>query len=416
MRHTAAFAAALALALPAAQAGSAGGEAPVLGRDWKTKTVRLFDPLTLQPVAGRTVPAGFFTGPWAWSADRTRLALTRYDWPRIRIVDAQKLRILGDVKVGRTRIDGGVDAVTWVAPDRLLALVRGPARVSFVLVDTQKRTQLRTVTVSGAQFDVELTSGGLAVLLGPAKGIGAARLAVTSADGSVRIAPLPGVSVGSRTIRRSGDPRVRSVIPGFAADPAGTLAVAVTAANRAAAVDLKTLAVTSHDLAQRRVQRVRKSLEGPQRYARWVGDGVIAIGGTDWSMGPGDQLSARAVGVRLLDTRTWTTQMLDPEASAFSFAPGVVLAYGGSWGSGKSTYTGVHAYGVDGALRWTLYDRQDAYAPVRGRWAYIQRHVGSNRPLVIDVVDPSTGAVLNTRRWPNGQAPPTLYAGDGDTY
>jgi hypothetical protein len=388
----------------------------VLGRDWTTRTVRLFDPLTLQPVAGRTVPASFFTGPWAWSADRTRLALTRYDWPRIRIVDAQKLRVLGDVKVGRAGIDGGVDAVTWVAPDRLLALVRGEGHVSIVLVDTEKRAPLRTVTVSGAQFDVELTSGGLAVLLGPAKGIGAARLAVASADGSVRLAPLPGVSVGSRTIRTSGDPRVRAVIPGFAADPAGTLAVAVTAANRAVAVDLRTLAVTSHDLAQRRVQRVQKSLEGPQRYARWVGDGVIAIAGTDWSMGPGDQLLARAAGVRLLDTRTWTTQMLDPEASAFSFAPGVVLAYGGSWGNGKSTYTGIHAYGLDGVLGWSLYDRQDAYAPVRGRWAYVQRHVGSSRPVAIDVVDPTTGAILNSRTWPKGQAPPTLYAGEADSF
>ncbi len=206
------------------------------------------------------------------------------------------------------------------------------------------------------------------------------------------------------------------MIPGFAADPAGTLAVAVTAGNRAVAVDLRTLEVTSHDLAERRVQQAQKSIEGPQRYARWVGDGSIAISGIDWSRGPGDNVSAKAAGVRLLDTRTWTTQMLDAEASSFSFGSGVVIAYGGSWSGTKSTYAGVHAYGLDGALRWSMFDRQDAYAPVLGQWAYVERHVGANRPLVIDVVDPSSGTVVSTRRWPNGQAAPTLYAGDSGTY
>jgi hypothetical protein len=416
MRHAAALVAAFFLALPAAHAGSAGGAAPVLGRDWTTKTVRLFDPLTLKPVAGRVIAGGFFTGPWAWSSDRTRLALTRYDWPRLRIIDATKLRTVGDVTLGRVGVAGGVDAVTWVAPARLLAVVRGENRVSFVLVDAQKLSVLRTVSVSGAQYDVELTAGGLAVLLGPRAGIGPARIAVAGADGSVRTAALPGISVGSRRIGAGADPRVRSVIPGFAADPAGTIAVAVTAGNRAVAVNLRTLAVASHDLVERRVQRVQKSIEGPQRYARWVGGGYIAISGSDWSRGPGDKVSAQAAGVRLLDTRTWTTQMLDADASSFSFATGVVIAYGGSWGNGKSTYAGVHAYGLDGALRWSLYDRQDAYAPVLGQWAYVERHVGANRPLVIDVVDPSSGAVVNTRRWPNGQAAPTLYAGDGGSF
>ncbi|HYU65855.1 MAG TPA: hypothetical protein VEK09_03825 [Jatrophihabitantaceae bacterium] len=287
--------------------------------------------------------------------------------------------------------------------------------ISFVLVDAQKRTVLRTVTLAGSQFDAEPTANGLVTLLGPAKGIGTARIAVAHADGTVRTAPLPGVSVGSRRMGTGSDPTVRSVIPGFATDPSGTIAVAVTAGNRAVSVDLETLAATTHVLTERTIQRVEKSIQGPQRYARWVGDGLLAVGGSDWSMDADKHVSARAAGVRLVDTRTWTMRTLDADNSAFSFAPGVVLTYGGSWSAAARTYTGVHAYALDGELRWSLYEGQDAYAPVHGSLVYVQRYLGANRPDRLDVVDPATGAVLGGRTWRRGQALPTLYAGDRST-
>jgi hypothetical protein len=199
------------------------------------------------------------------------------------------------------------------------------------------------------------------------------------------------------------------VIPGFAADPQGTAAVAVTAGSRAVSVDLDSMAVTPHVLA-RTTQRVAKSIEGPQRYARWVGGGLVAVSGSDWSMTSSGAVAARAAGVRLLDTGTWTTRTLDAEASAFSLAPGVVVAFGGSWSGPTHTYTGVRAYALDGTLRWSLYDGQDAYAPVRGPYAYVERFIGTNRPEHIDVVDPATGTILGAREWPRGQAQPTLYA------
>jgi hypothetical protein len=412
MKKAAAFVAALAaLALPAAQSVSASPTAPVLGRDWNTRTLAHFDPVTLQRSAGRTLPAGFFTGPWAWDAGRVRIALSRYDWPQLRIVDAPRMRLLGDVRLSHLGTAGGVDAVTWVGADRLLALVRGPLTgVSFVLVDVQKLRVLRTVALAGSEFDVEPTANGLAALLGPARGIGGARVAVARPDGSVRTAPLPGVSVGTRRIGTGSDPNIRSVIPGFAVDPAGTMAVAVTAGNRAVSVDLRTLTASTHMLAPRTVQQAAKSLEGPQRYARWAGDGLLAVSGMDWSLTADKKVSARAAGVRLVDTRTWTTRTLDAGASAFSLAPGLVLTYGGSWSGTTSTYTGVHAYAPDGELRWSLYEGQDAYAPVRGSFVYVQRNVGTNKPMHIDVVDPATGAILAARDWPNGQAQPTLYA------
>jgi hypothetical protein len=413
LRSAALPAAVLALALPAARSVSASPAAPVLGRDWKTRTIAYFDPVSLARVPGRSVPGGFFTGPWAWDADHTRIALGRSDWPQLRIVDARRMRLAGDVRLRHLGTAGGVDGLTWAGPNRLLALVHGPVTgVAFVLVDSRKLTVLRTVGLSGSQYDVEPIRGGLVALLGPVRGIGTARIAVARADGTVRTAPLPGVSVGTRRTGTGTDPNVRTVIPGFAADPGGAVAVAVTAGNRAVSVDLRTLTASTHQLAPRTVQQAAKSLEGPQRYARWVGDGLLAVGGTDWSRTADGKVSARAAGVRLVDTRSWTTRTLDAEASAFSLARGLVLTYGGSWSGTTQTYTGVHAYAPDGELRWSLYEGQDAYAPVHGSLAYVQRYVGTNRPDRLDVVDPATGTILGARNWRRGQAIPTLYAGD----
>jgi hypothetical protein len=206
------------------------------------------------------------------------------------------------------------------------------------------------------------------------------------------------------------------VLPGFAVDPGGTVAFAVTAGNRVVSVDLPRLTASTHVLAPRTVQRAAKSLEGPQRHARWVGDGLLAVSGMDWSRTADKKVSALAAGVRLVDTRTWTTRTLDAGASAFSLAPGLVLTYGGSWSGATSSYTGVHAYALDGELRWSLYEGQDAYAPVRGSLAYVQRNVGTNKPVHIDVVDPGTGAILSARDWPKGRAQPTLYADERDDF
>jgi hypothetical protein len=382
----------------------------VLGRDWETRTLAHYDPVTLRRLPGRTVPAGFFTGPWAWSGNHSRIALSRYDWPRLRIVDVSRMRLVGDVRLRHLGTAGGVDGLTWVGPDRLLALVHGGMTgVSFVLVDAQKLAVVREVNVPGSQWGVERWRDGLAALLGPAKGIGAVRVAVAGADGRVRTTILPGVSVGSRTITKGADPRVRSVIPGFASDPKGTQAVAVTAGNRAVSVDLGSMAVTAHALTPRTTQSVQKSMEGPQRYASWIGDGLLAVSGTDWSMNAAGQVAARAAGVRLVDTASWTIRALDPQASSFSLAPGVVLAYGGSRSGSAHTYTGVRAYGLDGVLRWSLYDGQDVYAPALGWFAYVHRYLGSNRPEHLDVVEAQTGTIVSARDWPRGQAQPTLY-------
>jgi hypothetical protein len=404
--------AALALALPAATAGRTAARAPVLGRDWTTRTIARFDPVTLKRVSRRGAPAGFFTGPWAYDAGRTRLAVTRYDWPEVRILDAARLKVLGDVRLTSRGTFGGVAAVRWVGRDRLLAVVRLEPGLAAVVVDTARRAVVRTSTLAGVVSDVERSADGLVALLAPEQGIGAARLGIVDADGAVRTARLPAVAIGTRKVGAGADPLVRSVQPGLATVPEGGLAVVVTPANRAVAVDTRTLAVTTHELEPTRApSSAAKAIDGPQRYAKYVGDGLIAVSGSNYRMSSGS-LATTAAGVELVDTRTWSARMVDAGASAFATTGEGLVAFGGSSTQATHAYVGARGYALDGERRWTLYDGEDVYAEVKGELVYVHRHVGTNRPEHVDVVDPTTGTVVHSLTWPRGQAMPTLYAGD----
>src|SRR5919197_766203 len=85
-----------------------------------------FDPLTLKALPGRKAPLAGHVGSWAFSADRSRLAIASCwdetgDATGIRFVNARSMRVLGDLQLARY---GCASALTWIAPRRLLALAR----------------------------------------------------------------------------------------------------------------------------------------------------------------------------------------------------------------------------------------------------------------------------------------------------
>src|SRR5689334_20001651 len=118
MRRLAAIAGAVLgaiLALPAAQAG---GPQPVLGFAWGgTIAGRLawFDPATLDPLRGRKVELGRHVGPWAFSSDRSILAVANPETASIRFVNARAMRRAGDLQL---RGFGGGDYVVGLAWSR----------------------------------------------------------------------------------------------------------------------------------------------------------------------------------------------------------------------------------------------------------------------------------------------------------
>lgn len=133
------------------------------------------------------------------------------------------------------------------------------------------------------------------------------------------------------------------------------------------------------------------------RYARWVGDGLIAVTGSDqstWKDAQGkEQYRAQAFGVRLIDTRTWTVRTLAAEASSFQTGAGLVFAMGGSWDSSTRTREGVGiaAYDLGGRERYRLRTGENVWLNVAAMLGYI--YLGDEGERV-EIVDLATGAIL----------------------
>ena len=83
-----------------------------------------------------------------------------------------------------------------------------------------------------------------------------------------------------------------------------------------AEIDLHDLRVRSHPLAP--AARAADGVAGPSRDALWLGDGMLAVTGSDLPSSPGDPDTP--AGLTLIDTRTWRARTIDPLARTSTFA------------------------------------------------------------------------------------------------
>src|SRR5919199_999781 len=153
------------------------------------------------------------------------------------------------------------------------------------------------------------------------------RLDVVAADGSVRSVGLDRVRAGSSWPPEGFDTPIGTTRqPALAVDPEGNRAFVIQPDGPAAEIDLRTLAVSYHDLSAPRSLLARldgwltptaraKGLNGPQWRGLWLGDGLLAVTGTEEtaSTDANNQLvgSAAPAGLAIVDTRDWTIRMLD---------------------------------------------------------------------------------------------------------
>ena len=390
--------------------------APVLGIYFRSKepyggTLAWFQPLTLRKLPGRKAPLRDYFGSWAFSADRAVLASARCDGqggdpPGIRFVNARTMRVLGDLPLSSS--DGCADALTWLRPDRLLAVVNAGSESEVVVVDPLARRVLRREPLPSYRLASARTSDELVLMLTTWGAFAPTRVAVVDADGAVRTVAVDRVLEGTVVDEQSQDYRSRTMQPGLAVDPEGRRAFLIPASGSIAEIDLETLAVCYHDLNRPSlVERFyrwlfpdaeAKAMEGPVREARWLGDGVIAVSGMDYSIAAGTQdglEEATPAGLKLIDTRSWTSRMLSGTASSFVVAPGIVIAHGGGWDAQrKRSYgPGLLAFGLDGAERWRLHPGKARWIEPAGSIGYL--HAVEGRAEVVDL---ETGRVLGTLR------------------
>jgi hypothetical protein len=371
---------------------------------WAYRAGRLarLDPRSLE-VTGTPVPLRRFVSfGWSFSPDQTRLVLGGFR-PVLRFVDPRLVRRLGDLELGGR---GSVIATAWPTPRKVLAAVQQrPGTLRLVLVDPVVRRVLarRPLAPRNEVIDSASSPYGLALLLAPPGSVGAARLVVARADGSVGSARIDAVAAGvePRAVPAGSPPVDRRWLPGLAVDASGRRAFVVGGGAPVAEVDLATMRVAYHRLAERvsLLGRLRKWLEprafakgeseGPVRTARWLGDGLLAVSGWD-ARGAEAPVAA---GLRLVDTRTWSVRTLDRETGRVTLAGPILVAHG-------CCLAGLRAYDRDGTRRWHRFGRERIHdVEASGERVFVYRYFPRGRARIL-VLDLHTGATLRSVETP----------------
>jgi hypothetical protein len=382
----------------------------VLALEWSGDSVSLVraDAKTLRPGRGQRLPlARHAYGP-SFSLDGKLLALGGESGD-VWLVDTRRLRVAGSV---RAEGYGHVVETAWLG-GRLVALVdrccseEGATEgLTVSVLDPVRRRGVMGHTLNGSIQAAERTDSKLVLLVGPRADLGTARLVVADAEGGMATVSLDRIAAGAEV--RTGQVVSRSAKPGLALDRERNRAFVVGAGAPVAEVDLSTLEVRYHDLGApvSLLGRMRDWLEpaavakvlpnGPERHARWLGSGYLAVWGVDNSTtldqrGNG-QTRQSAAGVTLIDTRDWSLRTLDAQASGLAVADGTLLTFGWLWDSvaQQAAGVGLTAYRQDGSRRFHRFRDSPLYAV----------HVVGSRAFVpvsesaYAVLDPQTGRVV----------------------
>jgi hypothetical protein len=350
----------------------------IVGEHPDSQLVRL-DPSSLRPVPGPRVDVLKWGGAWAFSPDRSRVALgsacqAGISLGTLQFVDVRRMRPAACFVIGGYA--GGLRTIAWPTPNRVLVVTHSPLQIVSVNAKTLRivrRTPLEGVWLSGAR------AGNRMVVLTGRTPDRSERLVVADARGSVR-------SVGVDA----------PLATDFVVDRGGRRAYLVSAGT-VAEVDLDTLATTYHELREpaslfRRAlawlvpTAQAKEYHREHRRTLWLGGGQIASFGADVTY-EGRRFSSVPTGLRLIDTRDWTVRMVDNKVSSALLAGDVLLAAG-------AAEIGLVAYDLNGSRRYQLF-RGRSVAPLetyRGKaWVSVGRPTG-----VFKVLDARAGRVVGS--------------------
>lgn len=389
-----------------------GARGPVLGRAdkravWiarRSPRLRIFNRLTA----------------WTYSPDRDVLAIATESQagesdpvPTIQYIHPYLVQRLWTTKLK----DGHVAAMAWSETRLNVVAMRWccPASFDVIGIDPDTHRVVAKRRFARAVLHVGRAGQSIVVLTAPETGIGPAGLVVVDPDGSVRSVGLDRIVAGTDLPNEGESPdpaKMRQNIPGLAVDPAGR-AFVIPASGDVAEVALPTLAVSYHTVAQPvsllgrlhdwlEPRAAAKGVTGPARTAQWLGDGVVAVSGGDeaTTVDASNQIhvSWTPAGLRLIDTNTWGSRLVDRGADSFTVDGDALLATGSRWTSeGADHAMGLVAYGFDGTRRFSLLGgRAAAVELVFRRRAYL----GIGNSHSTKVVDLTSGKLMKDRRAP----------------
>jgi hypothetical protein len=389
------------------------------------------DTASLRPLKGTRPKLGIGVSTWAFSPDRSRLVVARTTPDNaarisLRWIDVTKMRVQKTARIGQ----GYVVRMEWLRGDRLLVLVGRRSSLLVFVFDAARRRFVRSMSLPGEPLRIDRAADTLVVLRATQEAaIAPTMLSVIDAEGSVRSAQLHRVLGGVEVPGDEADPVATSVMPALAVDPATRTAYAITAANEVAAVPLDTLNPSYAALREPKSILARlsgwlqpsaeaKVLNGTERLACWLGNGAIAVWGSNYraERTASDELRvvAEPSGVKVVDVSGWQSKLVDSRGRWVQYRDAMLLVTG-SDGTQAADGPGLSGYRTDGAKQFTILDGESLWiADVYNGLAYVgDEGDGDTGRRFLRMVDLSSGQILGRRQ---SELPLLLIADSGPQY
>jgi hypothetical protein len=377
-----------ALLLAALVALIAGAGAPakpfhsLLGivNEGRSAKLVVLDPETLEVADGPSVVLGpQFGVTWAFSPDRSHFVYA--DSSRLRFFDLFTFTLERDLF-----FLGGGD-VAWLDAQTVVMLRRADTNaVEVDKVDASTHAVRSRQLLKGTVLATRTLPGMVVALLGRSGKIGPARLLVVG-SGRARVVALPTVRAG--TVWARNPPVGTMRLPALALDEATRTAYVADPSGFVVEVPLGTLQPVIHALRGSFAKVVHSS----QRRALALGDGLLAITGEELSP---ERL--QPAGLQLVDTRTWSSRLLELGArAAWASGEGLLVA-GASWDRSAHTRAAMGLALLDraGQARFRLFGSSSTWVNmVVGKRAYVGVE-GETQAVVVEL---TTGQVIGRRAW-----------------
>src|ERR687888_401348 len=359
-------------------------------------------------------------GPVLGRTDKRAIWIGRRS-PKLRLVDPRLV-----IRRALTRLPSGyVSALAW-GDDRINLVLNDfdTRQIEVVSVDTATHRISVGAKITGSIVGIKRAGGTIIALLGPRRGIGTATLAVVDPSGATRTVGLAEIQAGSDMGDGSEPPdfaHLQQNIPGLAVDPETGRAFVVPANGRIAEVALSSLGVSYHSLVQPvsllgrlhdwvEPKAQAKGANGPVRFARWLGSGVLAVTGGDETaaLDSSSQLHVTwtAAGLKLVDTNTWATKVVDRGADSFAVVGDSLLVTGSRLSESSRTGMGFAPYALDGTPKLSVLHGDAAYLELAFRG---KAYLTLGELYTKKVVDLASGRLLKDRHAPLAE----LLIGDG---
>jgi len=390
---------------PVPPAGPGKVPASVLGILWnetgfaKPRLAQL-KPLTLEPT-GRAMPLRLGGGSATAVSPDGRLLAVGTAAPGIQLIDLRRMKEIGYVKLGGT---GWVTNLFW-EHGTLFAAVQSDTNGAVLVIDPVGRQVIQRHRLQRAILVVGHGIGSIVLVTAPRNAIGPVELTVVGGKGMSSV-PIPNVLGGSEAENGADGFRARQVTPGLAIDRAGRRAFIVPAGRTVAEISLRNLALEYHELSEPvsllgrlhnwlEPSAEAKLIEGPQRKATWLGEGLIALTGADYTTvndsNGQPEVHVQAAGLSFIDTSDWSLREINEETSDLTVSGPTLLAFGDtSWGDPAAKGLGLVGYDHHGGeLFQVLKSRRVGWLETAGDLAYVV--VDDKRRVVVDA---ASGRVL----------------------